>query len=72
MLKYSVWIADLAFTCKVFDPPEPCFVLASDKGILCKFYTLHDLGAAASVKSDQQQYGAMSAFPMQKNNDQTP
>ena len=33
ILKYSVWIADPAFTCKVFNPPEPCFVLASDKGI---------------------------------------
>ena len=36
MLKYSLWIADPAFTCKVFDPMRPCFVLASDKGILCK------------------------------------
>ena len=66
MLRYSVWIADPAFTCKVFDPPKPCFVLASEKGVLCKFCSLHDLDAAASVKSDQQQHGAMSVFSTQK------
>ena len=63
MLKYSVWIADPAFTCMVFDLLEPCFVLASDKGIICKFCSLQDLGAAASVKLYQQQDKVMSAFP---------
>ena len=63
MLKYSVWIADPGFTCKVFDPPKPCFVWLRTRGHFC---TLHDLGAVASVKSDQQQYEAMSAFPTQK------
>ena len=66
MLKYSVWIADLVFTRKVFDSPEPCFVLNSNKGILCKFCTLHDLDASASVKSDQRQYGVISPSPTQK------
>ena len=66
MLKYSSWIADQAFICNAFDPPEACFVLASDKGIRCKFCALHDVGAVASAKSDQQQYGALSAFPTQK------
>ena len=60
MLKYSMWIADLTFTCKVFDSLELCFVLVSDKKILCKFFTLHALDAAASVKLDQQQYVTMS------------
>ena len=64
MLKYSMRIENPAFTCKVFDPPKLCFVLASDKGILCKFCILHNLGAAALVKSDQQHCG--SAFPTQK------
>ena len=41
MLKYLVQIADPVFTCNVFDPLEPCFVLAS-KRILSKLCSLHD------------------------------
>ena len=40
MLKYSLWIADPAFICKAFDTPQAGFVLASDKGILCKICIL--------------------------------